>query len=423
MAEASATFRIKADASEARREMRETTADAERMKAASERAQDAARGAGSSGGSAPMTGEDARRMIAEEYKRRFGSYKGDYNKKPGTSQEDDPERIGRKIAEAFARVAGSALAKFVVGYMTNQGLGTAFEMMRRPGRDNRRVDQAEATARGAIDWGVAGAQIAGPMGAVVGSLVGGLNSFILREKQIRDEIKAANQDYNLEIKTAEWELKQRKSDRAFEGLLSGMTPGERGLAIHGRAEEMIGGGMTGRQFWKRYADAKRNNSDEYAEMWHQMSEALDAELHNGGRDASGKIVSIAGNEAGTRNFYEILTRFAQEEFGKDDKKRTQQIISRRASMNSRILAARESEFGTYVGDLERLRNVASGMTAITDSASSKGLGVGAQIGAMNNERLLRGIDRVIRAINLSGEKSVEAFRANGGALETVARAM
>lgn len=418
MAEASATFRIKADASEARREMRETTADAERMKAAAERAQAAA-----PGGGLPTSREKAQRMIAEEYRQRFASYKGEYRKKPSNTPDEDPRRIGKEIAEAFSRVAGSALAKFVVGYMTNQGLGTAFEFMRRPGRDNRRVDQAEATARGAIDWGVAGAQIAGPMGAVVGSLVGGLNSFILREKQIRDEIKAANQEYNNALKSQKWEARMRRGDMVFNAAMSSMTADERAGAMHGRAEELTGGGMTGRQFWKRYAEARRSDADAYVEMRHQMSEALDAELHNGGRDASGQLVSIGGNVAGTRNFYEILTRFAQEEFGKNDAKRTQQIVARRGSMNSRVESLRDNELGTYLGELERLRGVAAGMTAITDSASSKGLGVGAQIGAMQNERLLRGIDRVIRAIQVSGEKSVDAIRASGGVLETVSRAM
>ncbi|MBQ1428768.1 MAG: hypothetical protein IIZ06_03790 [Kiritimatiellae bacterium] len=418
MAEINARIKVTADVSEAKKSVDKLSSEVKRMKEAEKRAQAAAPGDG-----LPTSREEAQRMIADGYRERFVSYKGEYRKKQSNTPDEDPRRIGREIAEAFSRVAGSAMAKFVVGYLSNQGVGTAFELMRRPGRDNSRIDQVESTLQGAIQWGASGAQIAGPKGAIVGAAFGGLQSFIMREKQIRDAIKEANQNYNLERKSSRWESGRRMSDRAFEGILNGMTPGERGIAIHGRMEEMTGGGVNGRQFWKRYEEAKKNDADAYAEMWHQMSEALDAELHNNGRDASGKIVSIAGNDAGTRNFYEILTRFAQEEFGKDDKKRTQQIMERRASMNARIDAAKESEFGTYMGELERMRSVASGMTAITDSASAKGLGVGAQIGAMNNERLLRGIDRVIRAINLSGEKSVDAIRANGGALETVARAM
>lgn len=406
MADVNAKIKVTADASEAKKVVNETASDVEKMKASAERAQKAAAGATGGGG--------------------------------GNTPPVDPEDSARRMADEFGRRAGAALAKFVVGYMVNQGVGTAFALMRRPGEDSRRIDQAESSVQGAIQWGTAGAQMAGPIGAVVGGFLGGLNNFILKEKEIQDALAKSRVDYNRERNEATISSGVRQQERAFDWMVGHATPDEQVRMIQKQAEEWTGRGKSGQEifdkFMKMKGDADRlemilaaarsdmtgvDTTDleiklevakSYLSGYEKMLEAVASGKLT---DDKGNALTIGGNEAGTKNWYEAGKFYSEWKYGPNDEAHTGVMNSRLAAMNALIDPMREKEQAIYLAQMDKIMGLAS-RSAITDSASSKGLGVGAQIGGMANDRMLTVVQDILRAVRTSNKDFVDSVRARGG---------
>lgn len=410
MAEVSARIKVTADASEAKKVVSETESSVERLKAAAERTQSAAPGGGAGGGSGGG----------------------------GNTPPVDPRESARNMADEFGRRAGAALAKFVVGYMVNQGVGTAFALMRRPGEDSRRIDQAEQTLQGAIQWGTAGAQMAGPIGAVVGGFLGGLNNFILKEKEIRDALAKSRVDYNRERNEAAISSGVRQQERAFDWMVGHATPDEQVKLIRKQAEEWTGKGQSGQEIFDRFMQMR--GKVDHLEMILAAAgsdmagvdttdiegELKVARLHLNGYEkmlegvASGKLtdergrpITIGGNEAGTKNWYEAGKFYSEWKYGTADEAHTGVMNARLAAMNALIDPMREKEQAIYLAQMDKMMGLAS-RSAITDSASSKGLGVGAQIGGMANNRMLTVVQDILRAVRTSNKDFVDVVRARGG---------
>lgn len=413
MADVNARFKVVADTSDASRSMERFGGELEKVEKAAERTANAANAAGAmpaAGSGARGAGaSDARSQIqtlAEvEIRKRWMENLGfrDRREYRDAAKEIDTERQKARIAaEELGRVAGRALAKFVIGFATNQMTATAFSLMRSPGKDNNRLDQAEQTVQGAIQWGTAGAQIAGPMGAVVGSLMGGLNSFIQKEKEIRDAIDRANNDYGMERKTAKWEVGRRMENSAYERVLRGMTPDEQIDALRQREAELAGGGERGVGFYAQFRAARSlSNADSEAfdkmlEDQERMDDAIDAEMKNRKTDLMGRELSVGGNAQGTRNYYEILHQRAMEKFGTESNE-AKMMKSRLDAVNAQVDPIKERVQGIEMEKLDRFSALAS-RRAVTDSASAKGLGVGGQIGSMGNEKVVDVLQEILRAL-------------------------
>lgn len=422
MAESNVTLRVRADTSDARREVKETTGDIEKMNAAAKKTQGAANAATGGGGSGGGTG----------------------------TPPVDTKQAARDMADEFGKRAGAAMGKLLVSFMVNQGVGTAFSLMRKPGEDSRRIDQVESTVQGAITWGGTGATIAGPAGAAVGALLGGLNAFILKEKEIQDALAKSRVDYNRERREAEVSSAMRQEERAYDWMLSRMTPEGQGESLRNREKELSGGGRRGAEIFDEYmrligerADAGRminalsmangRNAAANKEIERQSKEVaaraqeLDAEIKRreamfeqmaAGNlvDNNGNPLEFGGNKAGTRNWYEAAKFYAEYRYG-ENANETKDIQSRLSAVNAQIDPLKEKELGVYLGELDKVMGLA-GRQAITDSASSKGLGVGAQIGGMANDRVITKMDELIKAMRTSNKDMVDLLRPyfqNGGA--------
>ena len=320
----------------------------------------------------------------------------------------------RAAAEEFARVAGRAIAKFIGGFAANELTSTAFSLMRQPGEDSRRIDQVEDTIKGTINWATAGAQIAGPIGAVVGGLMGGLNSFVLKEKEIADAIKKVNVEYRADRSNAEFSSRMRQEQAVFGSLLGTYRPEDQVKMLRERKDAMKGAGDGGAQYFQLYKALRTTAADEFYDMQSQFEDVLEAELKNSKTDRYGRALSIGGNAQGTRNYYDVLAQLAADKYGLENTK-TKQMFSRRDAMDSQIDTIDDKITEIGLGEVERIKALAR-RPAITDSASSKGLGVGAQIGAMANDKaidLLRDILNVMRSGRGDPASVVERLLSNG----------
>lgn len=411
MAESNVTIRVGADTKDARREFKETTGDIEKMGAAAKRTRDAASGATGGGGNRPPNGTG-----------------------------DDPKAAAREMADEFGKRAGKALGTLLVSYMANQGVGTAFALMRRPGEDSRRIDQADETIRGALDWGGRGAAIAGPFGAVVGGLFGGLNNFILKEKEIRDSLAKSRIDYDRERGAARINSARSQEERFFSWSLGLSSPEEQAKLIQERAKALQGAGEGGDKVAEAYLALVRQrdaatpmyisgtgsiwgggqtqisgNQEQYNKLKAQTDQekadfdkALQAVLGGNLENAP----ELGGNKTGTANWYRGVWEYAKREYGMDDE-RTGKVKAQLDAVNSMGDSLKEKELEVYLGQLDRAMGFAS-RSAITDSASSKGLGVGAQIGGMANERILGVVQEILKAVRNGQKDVVETIRARGG---------
>ena len=412
MAESNVTLRINADANDARREVKETTDDIEKMNAAAKKTQGAANAATGGGGSGGGTG----------------------------TPPVDTKQAARDMADEFGKRAGAAMGKLLVSFMVNQGVGTAFSLMRKPGEDSRRIDQVESTVQSAITWGGTGATIAGPAGAAVGALLGGLNAFILKEKEIQDALAKSRVDYSRERREAGVSSAMRQEERAYDWILGRMTPEGQGESLRNREKELSGGGRRGAEIFDEYRNLMEEQAAAYrtllsmeptspmfgeisdkvaerAKVLQERTRLFERIAAGETKDENGKPLSVDGNEAGTRNWYELGKFYSEYKYGTGDEKHTGVMNSRLSALNAQIDPLKEKELGVYLGELDRVMGLA-GRQAITDSASSKGLGVGAQIGSMANDRVITKIDELIKAMRTSNKDMVDLLRPyfqNGGA--------
>jgi len=411
MAESNVTLRVRADTSDARREVKETTGDIEKMNAAAKKTQGAANAA-TGGGAGGGTG----------------------------TPPVDTKQAARHMADEFGKRAGAAMGKLLVSFMVNQGVGTAFSLMRKPGEDSRRIDQVESTVQGAIQWGGAGATVAGPIGAVVGGLLGGLNSFILKEKEIRDSLAKSRIDYDRERGAARINSARSQEERFFSWSLGLSSPEEQAKLIQERAKALQGAGEGGDKVAEAYLALVRQRREaaprqisgsgsiwaggatvtvgdeaRYRELSQQVADrkadfdkALQAVLGGNLENAP----ELGGNKTGTANWYRGVWEYAKSEYGMDDE-RTGKVKAQLDAVNSMGDSLKDKELEVYLGQLDRAMGFAS-RSAITDSASSKGLGVGAQIGGMANERMLGVVQEILKAVRNGQKDVVETIRARGG---------
>lgn len=352
----------------------------------------------------------------------------------------DTKQAARDMADEFGKRAGAAMGKLLVSFMVNQGVGTAFSLMRRPGEDSRRIDQVESTVQSAITWGGTGATIAGPAGAAVGALLGGLNAFILKEKEIQDALAKSRVDYSRERREAGVSSAMRQEERAYDWILSRMTPEGQGESLRNREKELSGGGRRGAEIFDEYRNLMEEQAAAYqtlmrmdptskfydeisskaaerAKVLQERTRLFERIAAGETKDENGKPLSVDGNEAGTRNWYELGKFYSEYKYGTGDEKHTGVMNSRLSALNAQIDPLKEKELGVYLGELDRVMGLA-GRQAITDSASSKGLGVGAQIGSMANDRVITKIDELIKAMRTSNKDMVDLLRPyfqNGGA--------
>lgn len=418
MAQVNAEINITADASKATKAVGEVTDGLDKMNKAADRAQKAAEsatgGGGNGGGGSPPEG-------------------------PG----GDPESVGRRMGEAFARVVGSSLSKFIVSFMANQGASTMFALMRRPGEDSRRIDQAEATVQGAITWGGAGASVAGPLGAVVGGILGGLNSFVLKQKEISDALAKSRIDYDRERGAARIGSARSQEETWFNFELGMLTPEQKAKRLQERAKELQGSGTDDGAFARAYEErmarvayesrrvvggsgsiylggggaSARSFADDERIVAMKGQNRSDRELLERAIDAivKGDLANapeIGGNKVGTANWYREAWEGAKIIHGIDDE-RTAKVKTQLDATNSLIDPLKNQELGVYIGQLEQLMGFA-GRSAITDSAASKGLGVGAQIGAMGNDRMLNVVQDILKAVRGGNKDVVDMIRERGG---------
>lgn len=87
-------------------------------------------------------------------------------------------RAGREMGKSFeqtaSRATGRAIGKALAGVVLHQGVSALFGALENPGGDNTALRRTKGTVTGALGTAVAGGMIAGPMGAAIGALVGGV---------------------------------------------------------------------------------------------------------------------------------------------------------------------------------------------------------------------------------------------------------
>lgn len=424
MADVNVRMRVTADTSDADKKLEGVSGKTEKIKAASEKAQQAAATATGAGG----------------------------NGSGGSGVPPvDTKAAAREMADEFGKRAGRAIGSVVVSFMMNQGVSTAFSLMRRPGEDNRRLDQAESTITGAITMAGTGATIGGPLGATVGALLGGLNAFVLKEKEIRDSLAKSRIDYDRERGAARISSARNQEEAFFNWSLGMSTPEEKVKRLQERAKELQGAGNAGDKVFDAYnemvkkmeavrpqvvsgsgsvwaggaqvtmgdvAEYEKRSREVMAERSKYLK-AMESVLSGNTNNAP----ELGGNKVGTANWYRALWEFAKNdsEYGLDDE-RTGKIREQLNAVNSMIDPLKMQELDVYKSQLDMIMGFA-GRSAITDSASAKGLGVGAQIGGMANDRMLNVVQEILKVSRTSGKEVVEAIRDMGGVSGIVAGAV
>lgn len=102
------------------------------------------------------------------------------------AQNGGAKDFGRQAGEVAGRTIGAAVA----GYLSHQVADVVFSRMKTPGADNRTVNKAESSFKGAAGGAAMGFAAAGPLGAVIGGLAGavtGLAAEQTRQRNVRQE--------------------------------------------------------------------------------------------------------------------------------------------------------------------------------------------------------------------------------------------
>jgi hypothetical protein len=84
------------------------------------------------------------------------------------------EKAARKAGEEFGKTAAGAIAKAATGFLLHDVSSLAFKWARIEGEDNTSVNRANAAVNGAVTLGTSGAMVGGPWGAAIGGLAGAI---------------------------------------------------------------------------------------------------------------------------------------------------------------------------------------------------------------------------------------------------------
>lgn len=182
----------------------------------------------------------------------------------GGGKGRSPRQQGQEMGDEFSKVAGRTIGKAIAGFVAHQVSGIVFEGMRTFGGDNTNVNRAEAAVGGAMQFGTMGAMMAGPWGAAIGGLVGGITSLVGQLQKEGHQQAAVDQN----IRMSNWEsangVAASIGKTAFSGLLSRAWTGNGGRAeiLRGQVLDTLGQYQAARDRFRE------------ASGWDQESEAF-----------------------------------------------------------------------------------------------------------------------------------------------------
>lgn len=131
---------------------------------------------------------------------------------------------GKEVGEEFGRkagdVAGKMIGKAVAGFVARQVASTVFAAMKTPGGDNRSTDMAEAGVGGALQGGIAGWMVAGPIGAAVGTLAGAITGLAGEAVRQKKAVEARDANIRLADYSRMRDTAIAASDNAFDQSLN-----------------------------------------------------------------------------------------------------------------------------------------------------------------------------------------------------------